>query len=372
MSTKRSKRAQKTKKKNALEARKIQNDKEKLFSFGELRSFNEEDGTFEGYITVWDTVDDYNSTFLRGSFAKTIQERGSKVKVFYDHEHLVGSSLEVREDDTGVFCRGKLNLSVEKAKEAYEFMKDGTLEGLSFSFRSVKESFVKGVRQIEEVQLFEYGPVVFPANDEALIANVRSQNFDQSLTEELLFARNNRIQIALGVTLDDIWWANDTDSDNVLGKIDGAISSFRVAYLEFATDWVKEFWLESRSAPTDNELSKAFSKHIVEERGTIAEFAANSSFTVQESENLRRGKLIEAREKLAELPKNIQLAHQEQRNKNIEKLCLELRDGLSSVEKRRIKALLQTAPTNTEEEVTFIDVLQDLNSFNDKLEIKNA
>ena len=101
-----------------MESRK-KSEATKLESFGEIRSLGE-DGTFEGYLTVWDTIDSYNSTFKRGSFAKTIQERGKKVKIFYDHEHLVGSSMELREDDHGVYGKGRLNLAVDKAKEAYE------------------------------------------------------------------------------------------------------------------------------------------------------------------------------------------------------------------------------------------------------------
>jgi len=44
-------------------------------SAGEVRAI-EPDGQFEGYIAVWDTVDDFNSTFARGAFKKTIEERG--------------------------------------------------------------------------------------------------------------------------------------------------------------------------------------------------------------------------------------------------------------------------------------------------------
>lgn len=360
-------------KKLALEQRKAaENTSDKLSSFGELRSVGD-DGTFEGYLTVWDTIDSYNSTFKRGSFANTIQNRGTKVKVFYDHEHLVGSSLELREDDHGVFGKGKLNLSVDKASEAFEFMKDGTLEGLSFSFRAIKDAYENGVRVIEELQLFEFGPVVFPANEHAIVTDVRSEDFNTSLTQEMLYAKNYRIRDALDVTLSDIWWSSDTTSENVVGKIDMALSGFHVAYLEFANEWIAEIWGETRCAPTDNELSNAFAAHLAEKRSSVQDLAADSSFTTAELTSLSRGQLIEARGKLSELPEMVKLAHQEQRSKALENLCSQLRDGLTPTEKRRIQALL-TTPTEERgidaDEAT--SMLEYLTSFNQTLENTNA
>jgi len=324
------------------ETRAAKNTEQETRSKGEIRAVNE-DGSFEGYLTVWGTVDDYNSTFQRGAFKKTIQERGAKVKILYDHEHLIGSSIELREDDHGVYGCGKLNLSVDKAKEAYEFMKDGTLEGLSFGFRTIKEGFEGGIRQIKEVQLYEFGPVTFPANEQALITGVRSQDFSESLDEETLRKEKYALQNALDETLMDIWWAGDTNSENVIGKLDAALSDFRAAYLDFAGRWVAQFWNgdEIRSTPLDNELSTAFSAHLSSNKTTIDELAANSQFTASELRTLQSGKLIENRGALDSLSPEIKTAHQLQRNKAVESLCQELRSGFSNTEKTRLTALLR-------------------------------
>lgn len=315
--------------------------KKELRSIGELRGI-EEDGTFEGYLTVWDTVDDYNSTFQKGSFKKTIQERGTKVKILYDHTHLIGSSMELREDDHGVYGKGKLNLAVDKAKEAYEFMKDGTLDGLSFQFRSIKEGFKNGVRVLQEVQLFEYGPVTFPANDAALVTSVRSQNFDESLITEQLYNEKYTVQDALHTTLSDIWWAGDTDAGNVIGKLDKALADYHAAYLDFATRWVNQFWVnsESRESPFGNELSKALHGVLTSQNKSISGLAAETSYTTEELTELRNGKLIANRTQLASLSEDVNTAFKEQRNKAVESLCLELREILTDSEKTRIAALL--------------------------------
>jgi len=317
--------------------------KKEIRSIGELRSVAE-DGTFEGYLTVWDTVDDYNTRFARGSFKKTIQERASKVKVFFDHKHLVGANVELREDDHGVFAKGKLNLSVSKAKEAYEFMVDGTLEGLSFGFRTIKQGFIDGITEIREVKLYEYGPVTFPANSEALITNVRSQDFTESLSDARLYDDDWLLKRALQSTLSDIWFASDTTSDNVIPKLDSGLADFHAAYLDYAQRWIARYWSqgsEFRSSPFDNDLSNAFSKHLSETKKSISAIAGDSEFTVDELQKLKQGELIDNRSKLTTLSNDVQLAHRDQRNKAVETLCCELRGSLTTSEKTRIRALLE-------------------------------
>jgi HK97 family phage prohead protease len=306
-------------------------------SNGEFRAVNDE-GIFEGYLTVWDTVDSYNSTFKRGAFAKTIAERGNKIKIFFDHEDLIGKSLELREDDYGVFGRGQLNLDVEDAKNAFLFMKDGTIEGLSFGFNTIQESFENGVRVIKEVKLFEYGPVVFPANENADITAVRSTDFNQTLSDMEFQSRMYKLPDAICRTIDDIWFSVNGNKQDLLNKCSTAIEAFRVEYLMFAEEWASRFWNNSefRELPINNELTKAF----LETRKTVEEFCMETSLTKKELEVLKSGNLIEKRSKLDELPETIKTAHQNIRNRAVETLCTELRGSLSDVEKERFIALL--------------------------------
>ena len=148
-------------------------NKKEVRSCLELRESTDA-GAFSGYITVWGDVDSYNSVFVRGSFAKTIQEQGSRLKVLYNHETLIGKVTEIREDDHGVYVEGQLNLEISAARDTLSFMKDGTLDGLSFMFRSIKQKVEKGVLNIKEVRVYEIGPVDFPSGDTSLITTVRA------------------------------------------------------------------------------------------------------------------------------------------------------------------------------------------------------
>lgn len=145
--------------------------------------------TLEGYAAVFDTatrIDSWEGRFdeviARGAFAKTIAER--KPVLQFDHGHDVATGTvpigvveELREDDHGLFVRARLhdNDRVEPIRQAIE---SGAIDGMSFRFRVLREEWDEArddapTRTIREVDLFELGPVVFPAY-EATTVGVRS------------------------------------------------------------------------------------------------------------------------------------------------------------------------------------------------------
>ena len=146
----------------------------------ELRATDDDgDGlTLEGYAAVFDDptrIDSWEGQFdeiiVKGAFAKTIKERTPVLQ--FDHGHdiatgsvPIGAIQELREDDTGLFVSARLhdNARVEPIRQAIE---SGAIDGMSFRFRVLREEWDETgeipVRTIREVELFELGPVVFPA-----------------------------------------------------------------------------------------------------------------------------------------------------------------------------------------------------------------
>lgn len=146
--------------------------------------------TLEGYAAVFDTptrIDSWEGRFdeviARGAFRKTLSERTPVLQ--FDHGHdlatgsvPIGSIDEIREDDHGLYVKARLhdNQRVEPIRQA---IASGAIDGMSFRFRVLRddESRPKGadvpLRTIREVELFELGPVVFPAY-EATTVGVRS------------------------------------------------------------------------------------------------------------------------------------------------------------------------------------------------------
>lgn len=145
----------------------------------ELRTDSEGDGfTLEGYGAVFESptrIDSWEGKFdeviARGAFSKTIKERRPVLQ--FDHGRdaatgsvPIGAIEEIREDDRGLFVRARLhdNARVEPIRQA---IASGAIDGMSFRFRVTREEWNEEpdvpVRTIREVELFEVGPVVFPA-----------------------------------------------------------------------------------------------------------------------------------------------------------------------------------------------------------------
>jgi phage head maturation protease len=72
--------------------------------------------------------------------------------------------------------QGRLALSTQKGREAYELLKMKALTGLSIGYRVVSSKIDKKrkVRILSDVELFEISLVTFPANDKARIDEVKA------------------------------------------------------------------------------------------------------------------------------------------------------------------------------------------------------
>lgn len=155
----------------------------------ELRADKQGDGlTLEGYAAVFNEptrIDSWEGLFdeviAPGAFAKTIRER--KPVLQFDHGRdaatgsvPIGAVEELREDRHGLFVRSRLhdNARVEPIRQA---IASGAIDGMSFRFRVIREEWDESgdipLRTILEVELFELGPVVFPAY-EGTTVGVRS------------------------------------------------------------------------------------------------------------------------------------------------------------------------------------------------------
>jgi uncharacterized protein len=139
-----------------------------------------EDGTIEGYGSVFGNVDSYGDIVERGAFTKTLGERGNKVKLLWQHDprQPIGVWTNLSEDNIGLKVTGRLliNSNVPKADEAYSLLKAGALDGLSIGYSPVQQNYdaKTGINTVKEVKLYETSLVTFPANESASVTSVRS------------------------------------------------------------------------------------------------------------------------------------------------------------------------------------------------------
>lgn len=147
--------------------------------------------TLDGYGAVfdqWTDIEDqyglYRERIAAGAFKRTLGIRMPVLQFDHGSHPLIGSIplgriTSLTEDAHGLRVRARLsdNWLVQPVRDA---IRDGGITGMSFRFRIVNEDWARGSdgteeRTINEVELYEVGPVVFPAYEQTTVG-VRSRD----------------------------------------------------------------------------------------------------------------------------------------------------------------------------------------------------
>ena len=148
---------------------------------------------FSGYASTFD-VDLGGDIIVPGAFKKTIEGRQDKIKILWQHQDPIGKSMRLYEDSIGLFVEGKVS-KTRLGDEAIELMRDKVVNQMSIGFSvpaGKSEMNEEGIRIIREVKLFEFSPVTFPMNENAIITSVKNMkdaiktgNIEQTDLKEL-------------------------------------------------------------------------------------------------------------------------------------------------------------------------------------------
>lgn len=138
----------------------------------ELKSISE-DGTFEGWASVYGNIDTQKDRIEPGAFSA---DDGKEVPLLADHKRdaVVGVGI-LKNMPQGVKVLGKLLLDTEAGREAYARLKAGATKGLSVGFRLLQSAMAGAVRSITAGSIAEVSLTAFPANPAALVTAVKSE-----------------------------------------------------------------------------------------------------------------------------------------------------------------------------------------------------
>lgn len=152
-----------------------------------------ESGEFEGYASTFGgEPDSYGDVIAPGAFRESLavhEAAGSMPKMFWQHDSWepIGKWLEAGEDDRGLLMRGKLNMGVQRAKEAHALLKAGDIDGLSIGYR-IREYSVDtdtGVWTLEKLDLLEVSVVSIGANANATVSSVKAAKAAHQIMDKL-------------------------------------------------------------------------------------------------------------------------------------------------------------------------------------------
>ena len=147
-----------------------------------------------GYASLFNVEDKGGDVVQNGAYAASLARlskvRG-KVKMLWQHDPMqpIGVWDEIREDDKGLFVKGRLLPEVQAGREALALLQAGAIDGLSIGYRTVRaEKSAKG-RVLHEIELWEVSMVTFPmlpearvapSDDEAALAQSLAETFRQA------------------------------------------------------------------------------------------------------------------------------------------------------------------------------------------------
>lgn len=139
------------------------------------------DGLFMGYASVFGKCDSQKEIVAPGAFKKSLsrlREMGQTPAMLWMHDPTqpIGMWCAMSEDENGLVVQGRLALSTQKGREAYELLKMKALTGMSIGYRVVSSKIDnrRKARILTEVDLFEISLVTFPANDAARVSDVKA------------------------------------------------------------------------------------------------------------------------------------------------------------------------------------------------------
>ena len=130
----------------------------------------------EGYAAVFGNRDSYGDIIMPGAFERSLRERPD-VKVLYQHNprEPIGKQERAVEDDFGLAVVGALTNTDLVTKTVVPLLLDGVITGLSIGYNVMEEDYDGDLEAwlLKDIELFEWSPVTFPANELATISEVK-------------------------------------------------------------------------------------------------------------------------------------------------------------------------------------------------------
>ena len=148
----------------------------------EIRATDAELRTVEGLAVPYnDTIDiggGWSERFEKGAI-----DLNANVKLFRDHEDIIGVVTEMTESDEGLMIKAKISETV-LGNETLNLVKDGAIRSFSVGFIPVTDEKKDKTIIRKKVNLKEVSLVAFPAYEKAEVLSVREETNQEEISME--------------------------------------------------------------------------------------------------------------------------------------------------------------------------------------------
>lgn len=130
---------------------------------------------FSGYASVFDGIDSYGDTIMKGAYQDTLKNRERSIKMRFNHySNVIGKWTNLKEDNKGLYVEGELTQGHSLAEDVYASLKHGAIDGMSIGYR-VRDFEKNGdIRLLKSIELIEISIVEEPADLNAKVGEVKS------------------------------------------------------------------------------------------------------------------------------------------------------------------------------------------------------
>jgi HK97 family phage prohead protease len=202
-------------------------------------------GQFEAIVSAFGNVDAVGDIVEKGAFTKSLDDwagSGNPIPVIWSHDHgnpdaHIGVVDDAKETDAGLWIKGTVDLDEPYAAKVFKLMKGRRVTKFSFAYDvldGVEND--KGGMNLKELELWEVGPTLIPANSNTDLLAIKALARAQGMTIEEMkeFVKSMREFNALdlsalsGVKSGRVLSAkNETTLNDALGDITSAVSKIK-------------------------------------------------------------------------------------------------------------------------------------------------
>lgn len=145
------------------------------------------EGRIEAIVSVFGNIDSYGEVVMPGAFTKSIERKAPIGVLSHDWTKPIAATLEVEEimpfDERlpeaikaygGLRIVGEFYPDIEDSWQAYLKIKRGLFKEFSIGYNVVKDEWKDGTRQLHEIELHEWSPVLVGANPATSLLQVKA------------------------------------------------------------------------------------------------------------------------------------------------------------------------------------------------------
>lgn len=156
----------------------------------EVKDFKE--NSFIAYASTFGNSDSYNDVMEKGCFREAVKkakDTGKYPKLLYAHSirEVCGIISDMGEDNKGLLIEGKF-INTTRGRDTHEEVKTGAIDSMSVGFYLKDYEIRDDTRYIKNLDLFEVSFVAFPANEQALVQDVKENKWswdDETMVKHL-------------------------------------------------------------------------------------------------------------------------------------------------------------------------------------------